>query len=66
MSLKQLRKQKGLTIENLAKDLNISISYALKLDSGERKASMAILQKLKIAYPDVDANIFLMQTTHNV
>ena len=55
--LKQLRKELKLTQEELAKALNLSISYYVKLENGFMNPSYKVMKKLKKIYGEkIDLN----------
>lgn len=55
--LKQLRKELKLTQEELAKALNLSISYYVKLENGFMNPSYKVMKSLKKFYGDrIDLN----------
>lgn len=55
--LKQLRKELKLTQEELAKALNLSISYYVKLENGFMNPSYKVMKSLKNFYGDrIDLN----------
>lgn len=47
--IKQCRKDKKLTLKDLAKKINLSFPYISQIESGSRKASPEILQKISKA-----------------
>lgn len=48
--LKLVRLQKGLKTKEVAKKLNVSVSYVSKLENGSAVVTMQILQKLASVY----------------
>lgn len=55
--LKQLRKEMKLTQEELAKALNLSISYYVKLENGFMNPSYKVMKSLKEFYGEkIDLN----------
>ena len=59
--LKQLRKELKLTQEELAKELELSISYYVKLENGFMNPSYKVMKSLKKSYGDrIDLN-YLVQ-----
>ncbi|MCW6653671.1 helix-turn-helix transcriptional regulator [Aerococcaceae bacterium NML210727] len=55
--LKKLRKQYGLTQDQLAQTLDISPSYYVKIENDFMKPSYKVLKKLKEFYGDeIDLN----------
>ena len=58
--LKQLRKELKLTQEELAKALNLSISYYVKLENGFMNPSYKVMKKLKEFYGEkIDLNVLV-------
>ena len=56
--IKQLREKYGLTRQDMAELLKISVSLYVKLDYGYRQPSVSVLKKIKKAFPETDMNIF--------
>ena len=55
--LKKLRQERGLTHEQLAKELGISKSYYVKIENDFMKPSYKVLKKLKDFYgEDINLN----------
>jgi len=48
--LKLVRLQKGLKTKEVAKKLNVSVSYVSKLENGSAVVTIQILQKLASVY----------------
>lgn len=58
--LKQLRKELKLTQEELAKTLNLSISYYVKLENGFMNPSYKVMKSLKEFYGEkIDLNVLV-------
>lgn len=58
--LKQLRKELKLTQEELAKALNLSISYYVKLENGFMNPSYKVMKSLKEFYGEkIDLNVLI-------
>lgn len=57
--LKDFRESIGKTQQEMAKELHISKSYYEKIESGERKISRELIDRIKNKYPIIDLNIFL-------
>lgn len=56
-----LRKEKGLSISDMAKKIGISESYYEKIEYGNRTPSYNFLIKFKLAFPNENVdNIFLL------
>ena len=58
-TLKEFREAIGKTQQQMADDFEISKSMYEKLESGERKASRDLIEKIKLKYPLIDIYIFL-------
>lgn len=58
-TLKEFREAIGKTQATMANELNISKSFYEKVESGERKPSRELIEKIKKHYPLLDVNIFL-------
>lgn len=56
--LKKFRISLKLTIVEFASEIKVSKSLYEKVESGNRKASRAFIDKLKKRFPDFDVNIF--------
>lgn len=56
LTINELRKEKELTVAELADKLEISGAYAVVLCYGKRKITMPLLRKIKGVYPEVDTN----------
>lgn len=58
--LKRLRKEVKLTQEELAKELNLSTSYYVKLENGFMNPSYKVMKSLKEFYGEkIDLNVLL-------
>ena len=58
--LKRLRKELKLTQEELAKALNLSTSYYVKLENGFMNPSYKVMKKLKEFYGEkIDLNVLV-------
>lgn len=58
--LKQLRKELKLTQEELAKTLNLSTSYYVKLENGFMNPSYKVMKSLKKFYGEkIDLNVLV-------
>ena len=62
--LKQFRISLGLSHGEFAKNLGVSLSLYQKVEGGFRKPSREFTEKLKIAYPQFDVNIFYSNLNH--
>ena len=56
--LKKFRSDKGLSREDMAKKMNISLSLYDKIEFDARTPSRNFLNRFKKAFPDFDMNIF--------
>ena len=59
-SLKELRKQRNLTLKEASKRLDISEQYLIMLEKGERNPSDKMKNKLSSLYKVSAVNIFLL------
>lgn len=62
--LKEFRTSLGLTMQQFAENIKVSKSLYEKIETGNRKPSREFITKLKITYPQFDANIFFNQQQH--
>lgn len=60
--LKRFRISLNLTMQEFAESMMISKSLYEKVESGQRKPSRSFIEKLKLAYPQFDINIFFIKT----
>lgn len=65
-TLKEFRESKHLTQNKFAKDIGISTSFYIKIENGTRKPSSEFIRKLKVVYPEFDANIFFDFKLHKM
>ena len=58
--LKEFRKNRGMTQENMAQTLGITLSMYEKVEGGRAGASAAFMRRLKEAFPEasIDAIFF--------
>jgi len=56
-SLREFRKSTGLSQDNMARNLRVSLSMYEKVERGHVYASRAFMQKLKRAFPSVNIDI---------
>lgn len=59
-SLKELRKQRNLTLKEASKRLDVSEQYLIMLEKGERNPSDKMKHKLSSLYGVSAVNIFLL------
>lgn len=60
-TVKNIREQLGLSIEEQAKRLNMSVSMYEKIEYGYREPSKSFIKKFKEVYPYIDLNIFFQK-----
>ena len=63
-TIKQFREQLGLTMEEQAKKLEMSVSMYEKIEYGYRETSKNFIEKFKTVYPYIDINIFFDNKVH--
>lgn len=63
-TIKQFREQLGLTMEEQAKRLEMSVSMYEKIEYGYREPSKNFIEKFKTVYPYIDINIFFDNKVH--
>ena len=56
-SLKEFRKEKGLSQDAMARVLGITLSMYEKVERGSAGASAAFMRRLKTAYPEVNIDV---------
>lgn len=56
--LKEIRDSLELTQNEIAEKLGVSKSYYEKLERGAVPVTRIIIEKIKVLYPEVDANLF--------
>lgn len=56
--LKRVREEQGVTQTEMAKKIKVSISDYTKIEGGYKNPSFNFIQKVKNAFPEVDANEF--------
>ena len=59
--LKEFRKEKGITQEEMAKKLNITLSMYEKVERGAANASSAFMRRLKNVFPDADIDFIFFE-----
>lgn len=59
-SLKELRKQRNLTVKEASKRLDVTEQYLIMLEKGERNPSDKMKQKMSSLYGVSAVNIFLL------
>lgn len=63
IKLKELREEKNLSQKEIAKILNVSISYYSKIESGWQNPSFDFLVKLKNCFPTVNIDVMFFDKT---
>lgn len=59
------RKNRNMSCEEMARELNISLSYYWKIEKGERNPSYNFLDKLKKIFPEINIDrIFFNPQLH--
>lgn len=60
IKLQEFRQSKKLTQEQMAKQLNITVSHYKALEYGQRNPSFELMEKIKTVFPKVNIDkIFL-------
>lgn len=54
MFLKEFRKKNKLSQKEMAKEIDVSVSYYSKVESGYQNPSYEFMMKLKTRFPDVN------------
>lgn len=62
--LEHLRKQEKLTQNEMADELDVSVSFYSKIENGDRLPSRDFLTKVKKRFPLFDMNIFFTEQLH--
>lgn len=65
-TIKDFREQLGLTIEEQAERLGMSVSMYEKIEYGYRDPSIKFIEKFKKTYPYIDTNIFFENKVHKI
>ena len=63
-TLKKIREELNLTMDEMAERLNMSTSMYEKIEYGYRAPSRQFITKLKYAFPYIDTNIFFGSEVH--
>ena len=66
IDVKNFREKLGLSMEEFAKSLNMSVSMYEKIEYGYREPSRKFIKKLKEIYPYFDTNIFFEKKVHEI
>jgi transcriptional regulator with XRE-family HTH domain len=56
--LRKIKKEQNLSINDMAKKLNVSFSLLTKILYGQREPSKEFIKKVKTVFPNTDTNIF--------
>lgn len=64
--LKKFRESTGMSPEDFAKHIKVSLSLYQKVETGNRRPSREFTEKLKRSYPQFDVNVFYENTLHTV
>lgn len=66
-SLKKFRSEKGMSKNDIAQLLGVSLSFYDKIERGERNPSYSFICKFKSTFPSSDADvIFFESQSHNL
>ena len=65
-AIKSFREQLGLSMDEFAKKLNMSLSMYEKIEYGYREPSKKFIEKLKETFPYIDTNIFFENKVHEI
>ena len=60
----KVREELKLTQEQMAKKLNISVSYYRKLENGDRSPSYNFINKFVATFPDIKPAFFFNSNCH--
>ena len=63
--LRTFRKEKGLTQDEMAKKLDITLSMYEKVECGRAGASAAFMRRLKAAFPDANIDLLFFADNSN-
>ena len=63
--LKELRKEKGLTQQDMAKRIGFTLSMYEKVEGGRVKASAAFMRAVKKAFPDANIDFIFFDANSN-
>ena len=66
IAVKNFREKLGLSMDEFAKSLNMSVSMYEKIEYGYREPSRKFIKKLKETYPYFDTNIFFEHEVHKI
>ena len=63
--LRAFRKEKGLSQEQMAKKLNITLSMYEKVEGGRAGASAAFMRRIKAAFPEANIDLLFFADNSN-
>lgn len=63
-TIKSFREQLGMSMNEFANKINMSLSMYEKIEYGYREPSKKFIEKLKEAFPYIDTNIFFENKVH--
>lgn len=56
--LKKIKSDNGLTLREMAEKIGVSYSYLSQIFYGKKDVGKNFIKKAKMAFPEIDANIF--------
>ena len=56
--LKAFRRERNMSVEALARRLDLSCTYVSQIENGHAAPALGFLRKLKASYPEIDVNMF--------
>ena len=65
MTLREFRKEKGISQDRMAKELGITLSMYEKVESGRASASAAFMRRIKNRYPDANIDLLFFSADSN-
>lgn len=63
-TIKSFREQLGMSMNEFANKINMSLSMYEKIEYGYREPSKKFIEKLKETFPYIDTNIFFENKVH--
>ena len=63
-SLKKFRAEKGMSKNEIAHLLGVSLSFYDKIERGERNPSYSFICKFKSTFPSSDADLIFLKMNH--
>lgn len=64
-NLREFRKEKGLSQDKMARELNITLSMYEKVESGRVGASAAFMKRLKDRFPEANIDFLFFANNSN-